>query len=86
MGSLALKAKSFDRATSLLTKALNITETFKPALPYTHLLYNIGNLYMAIRDHKQALEFYLRALEQSPFIMMRSFEDYTDIEGLKFNS
>ena len=86
MGTMALKAKSYDRAKSLLGKALQITETFHQPYPYTHLLYNLGNLHLAIKDHTHALEYYLMALKRSPYNNIDTFEGFSDIEGLKFNS
>ena len=47
LGTLALAAKSYERATSLLNKALAISQSFTQQLPYSHLLYNLGNLYLA---------------------------------------
>ena len=51
LGTIALKAGSLVRAKSLLVKALELYLPFKNSLPWSHLFYNLGNLYMALKDH-----------------------------------
>jgi tetratricopeptide (TPR) repeat protein len=83
LGAIALKAGSFERAESLLTKSL---DKLNDALPYSHLLYNLGNLFMAKKDHLKALLFYSRALKASPYRHCNSFRLEVDLTNSKFNS
>ena len=63
LGTVALKAGSFDRAKSLLNKALEQYSTIQVDLPWSHLHYNLGNLYMALKDHSTALSHYSQAIK-----------------------
>ncbi len=74
LGTIALKAGSLDRAKSLLNKALEKYDPFKIDLPWSHLYYNFGNLYMALKDHSQALSHYYEAILASPFANCSNFE------------
>ena len=71
LGTLALKAQQFDRAESLLQKAL--AKHTSTSLNFSHLHYNLGNLYMAKKDHLQALHHYTTALKASPFSQTSDF-------------
>lgn len=52
LGTIAIRANSYERAKSLLHKALEKYLPLENELPYSHLLYNLGNLYMALKDHE----------------------------------
>lgn len=87
MGTIAIKASSYERAESILSKALTkYTETAEvnqEITSYSHLLYNLGNLYMAKKDHMRALDFYNKALQASPFLACSDF-DTSNEESAKF--
>ena len=51
LGTIALKAGDHERAERLLLKAVEKYSATREQLPYSHLMYNLGNLYMAIKDH-----------------------------------
>jgi len=87
LGTIAIKASSYQRAESILCKALTkYTETKEvneAISSYSHLLYNLGNLYMAKKDHLQALHYYKEALQASPFVDCCDFDLAKD-ESAKF--
>ena len=58
LGTIALKANDFARAERLLLKANEKYCATRELLPYSHLMYNLGNVYMALKDHGTALEYY----------------------------
>jgi len=41
---------------------------------------------MAIKNHTKAIEYYIMALQRSPYNGINTFEGFEDIDGLKFNS
>ena len=80
LGSLALQAKQYDRALSFLGKAEQIAGEGL----FSHLYYNIGNVYMALNKHSDALRYYVKAL-QSPYRQASYTTDFEDVES-RFNS
>lgn len=62
LGTLALKAGDYVRAERLLQKANEKYCATRDLLPYSHLMYNLGNVYMALKDHGKALEYYHKAM------------------------
>ena len=56
-------------------------------MPYCHLLYNLGNYFMAVKDHSKALDMYHEAVRSSPFLQCGSFASDEKFDGmLSFNS
>ena len=78
LGTVMLKAGKLSRAEYLLMKAYSLYQEYKEMLPYSHLVYNIGNLYMALKDHRKALEFYELAVHMSPFNNCSEFNSMSD--------
>ena len=48
-------------------------------------MYNLGNVYMALKDHSQALDYYHQALQMSPFSQAATFEGAPEKSG-SYNS
>ena len=87
LGSVTLSAGKIEKAGTFLKKGYQLyTEGgFSEQLPYCHLLYNLGNYYMAVKDHSKALEMYNEAVRTSPFLQCGSFQGDTATK-LSFNS
>lgn len=64
LGTIALKAQNFERAQSLLEKALlRFTADLHPKISaFSHLHYNLGNMFMAKKEHIEALSCFKQAL------------------------
>ena len=59
-----------------------------PAVVFTHLDFNFGNYYMALKDHLMAAEYYFRVVVHSPFAFSsqkRSTKTCKEVT-LRFNS
>jgi len=80
IGSIALQAKSYERAESLLLKANSMIPDIEEGLAYSHLYYNLGNLFLARKDHFCALSYYQEAVKVSPYRLLNDFKDFEDLQ------
>lgn len=81
LGTIALKAGDHERAERLLLKAVDKYTATRDLLPFSHLMYNLANVYMALKNHGLALQYYNQALQMSPFNQVSSFYNATESQG-----
>jgi tetratricopeptide (TPR) repeat protein len=55
-----------------------IPEIQEEGLAYSHLYYNLGNLFLARKDHFCALSYYQESIKCSPYRLLKDFKDYDD--------